>query len=355
LARPRLYDDRQPAEAESQLAEALGHYHAFVRERPRDLGGRYHLACANVTIGVARRRLKDLGGAKACQEQARDLFRELAAEDRSSAEYRSRLAECHTNLGVVLREMGRAPEARDAYREGITSLERALADFPGDPRLQKALALARYNLGNLLLDTDGPAAAEPVYRAAVPLWERQAADFPARSELRDMLGVSLHNLAIALSGQAKLDESLALLERATRLHEEVVRAGSRSAAHHSHLRNAYITHGEVLCKLGRHAGAAESAARAAKVLPKDPAGVVPAVRVLAECVRLAGQDGGLPEDRRRQLAAEYGRQAVALLRQAVARGHKDVGALADDPALKPLHGHPEFETFRSEVRPAEGP
>ena len=77
-------------------------------------------------------------------------------------------------------------------------------------------------------------------------------------------------------------------------------------------------------------------------LPQVPGYEVEAV-LLARCAALAAQDAGLPEERRQALADEYGGRAVALLREAVDKGYKDLEHLKTDPELRPLRSRGDFE------------
>src|SRR5262249_28144254 len=70
---------------------------------------------------------------------------------------------------------------------------------------------------------------------------------------------------------------------------------------------------------------------------------------LSRCVTLAEKDGKLDEDKRKQLAASYAGRALAMLRQAVARGYKNVARLKKSPDLQPLRERVEFRKLLAEL------
>ena len=63
---------------------------------------------------------------------------------------------------------------------------------------------------------------------------------------------------------------------------------------------------------------------------------------LCRCLRLADKDARLVDAERKKLARNYAEQALALLRQAVAGGYKDVARMKQDPDLEPLRAREEF-------------
>jgi hypothetical protein len=64
---------------------------------------------------------------------------------------------------------------------------------------------------------------------------------------------------------------------------------------------------------------------------------------------LADQDAQLNEARRKELAQSYADRALALLRQAVARGYKDAAHMKQNPNLQPLRAREEFKTLLAEL------
>jgi hypothetical protein len=85
------------------------------------------------------------------------------------------------------------------------------------------------------------------------------------------------------------------------------------------------------------------------VATDPPRDAYTAAGLLAGCVRLAAQDERLPEDRRREVATAYGDQAVAALRQAVAKGAKEVAGMKTDQGLDPLRPRTDFQKLLADL------
>ena len=82
----------------------------------------------------------------------------------------------------------------------------------------------------------------------------------------------------------------------------------------------------------------------------DPAGdAYKAAGFFARCVPLAEKDDKLPEARRKELAQSYAEQALAALRQAVAKGYKDVAHLKSDTDLDALRQRDDFKLLLKEL------
>jgi hypothetical protein len=66
-------------------------------------------------------------------------------------------------------------------------------------------------------------------------------------------------------------------------------------------------------------------------------------------VTLAGKDLRLAEPKREALARGCADRAMAVLRQAVARGYKDAAQMKNEPVLQPLRGRADFKKLLREV------
>src|SRR5262249_2240829 len=81
-----------------------------------------------------------------------------------------------------------------------------------------------------------------------------------------------------------------------------------------------------------------------------------AAGLLARCVPLAEKDDKLSEEKGKELAQAYGKQAVELLRRAVEKGFKDAAGLKKDPAFAAGRARADFQKLLSEMggRPHTG-
>jgi len=108
--------------------------------------------------------------------------------------------------------------------------------------------------------------------------------------------------------------------------------------HYWHLATAQV----LLCD---HRGAAAAAAELVRLYPDRWQEQVRAAEYLAQCAALAAKDAGLTDEQRGEVAREYGDRALALLRQAVDRGWRDVAALTG-PAFEPLRSRDDFHALQ---------
>src|SRR5205823_3556895 len=71
--------------------------------------------------------------------------------------------------------------------------------------------------------------------------------------------------------------------------------------------------------------------------------------ILARCVPLAQGDSRLTPSQQQERAQDYANRAVAMLRQGVQNGYKDVVHMRTDTDLDPLRSHAEFQKLLSEA------
>jgi hypothetical protein len=70
---------------------------------------------------------------------------------------------------------------------------------------------------------------------------------------------------------------------------------------------------------------------------------------VARAILLAEKDQKLSTAKRKELAEHYADQAINLLRQAIARGYKDVAHMKGDEDLGPLHSRADFQKLVQEL------
>jgi serine/threonine protein kinase/tetratricopeptide (TPR) repeat protein len=255
---------------------------------------------------------------------------------------RAVLAHSHLALGGVLEKTGHADQAVEHYRKAVAVR----------PDFQEAY----FDLGNALrkkADADDAIAA---FRQAVALGERQVQDHPQAPEPHSKTGMALNNLAVRLMEQDKLTEARELLEQAIQHQEAALGADRKNPDYRENLRNHCWSLAATLVRLGDHAGAARAATRLPEILPDGREEYLRAAIFLAMCVPLAEKDAQLPEDKRKDLAREYGDRAAALVRQAVARGYRDRKGLEKNSVWEPIRSHDDFRKALQELdeaRPKE--
>ena len=106
---------------------------------------------------------------------------------------------------------------------------------------------------------------------------------------------------------------------------------------------------ENLLQQGKHAEAAKVAEKFPGARPKDANGYQKAAVLLARCITLADKDAQITQAKRKELAQSYADRAIALLRQAVARGYQDAAQLKKDANIEPLRGRDDFRKLLAEL------
>ena len=147
-------------------------------------------------------------------------FEQSSDRDPANTVVRRRLAQGHNDLGNVLEDLSRWPEAR-AELETTVRLERELVAT--DPAARQSLAAGLNGLAIAVQATDGPAAAEPLFREALALSRTLLTETPDDRSLITVCAGIENNLAILLKPTRPAEaEALyhALIDRRAKLAAE---------------------------------------------------------------------------------------------------------------------------------------
>jgi serine/threonine-protein kinase len=315
-----LLDDLgRPADAEVAYRRSLAEREKLVADAPLVAAYRQELARAYLNLGelLAADQASHGWAARPAEAEAAlraslALREKLVADAPDNVEYRQELADTFASLGDCLTGVDKRPEAEAAFRRALAEREKLAAKSPTIPGYRVDVARSCTSLGTLFADGPDPAAGLPWYDRAVDGLAAVVKQRPKEASIREALGRAHAGRARALTRLKRFadadrdwDQALALthppdrpllvLERATELAK---------------------------------AGAADRAADIAAALGADPA-AKPNTLYNAACVCAGG-------------GSIYAEAAVALLRQAAARGFRDMTPLLTDPDLNPLRGRADF-------------
>jgi serine/threonine protein kinase len=320
----------QVAAAESDFREALGIRRRLAAEPGAAPIHRYELAAVYHCLGSLCSDLDRHADAVANFRLAIPILEKLVAHDRSNAPYRTELARTCNDLGSVLRTMKRRPEAKRALGRAIKLLERLAAEAPRNPDFRFDLANSLNNLALVHSSLYEDKEAMALHRRAIDLQRRLVADFGAVPDYHNQLGGTLQNLADLLMENRQGDEAWRLLQEALAQQWFALQTNPREPRYHEF----YRFHCDALADaLKKKAGPARGGWQ----------DYYYAAMMLARYVPLARQDGRLPPSKRPLVAQAFAGQAVALLREAVRRGFRDVRQLQTEPAWAPLRSQPAFQ------------
>jgi serine/threonine protein kinase/tetratricopeptide (TPR) repeat protein len=375
-----LKDLGKRAEAEAVLRQAVAIQERLVAESPAVPENRGALATSHNNLGAL---LRDMGRkveAEAAFRQAIAIQANLAADFPSVPGYRLDLSQSYGNLGVVLYfELGKPAAAAAAFRQALAIQEKLLATSPTAAEYRELLAGNHNGLGGVLMALGQRGQAEAAIRHGLAIQEKLAADFPSVPRYRIVLGGNQCNFGHLLRSCGRPDQAIVWQTRAiATLQDALVRIKVDVTAQ-QFLRNAYWNRAEALDDLKRFGEAVTDWSKAVELSPKSQR---PGLRMSRAASRVrAGQvdaaikevdelipkaDGIMTYDAacifalasalssNTSLATRetYAGRAVALLRQAAAKGWKDVAHMKTDPDLAPLRGRDDFKELTAELERA---
>ncbi|MCB9749785.1 MAG: serine/threonine protein kinase [Myxococcales bacterium] len=170
--------------------------------RERALGSEHpSVADSLVNLAVVERGDRHNEAARALYERAITIYEATLGPEHP------KLAVALNNLALTLGDAGAHDEAKALHERVLAIRERALGE--GHP----SIASAQYNLALVVLKTDGPEAGRRALERALALWEKAlGAEHPH-------LAHPLTNLSELARDEGRVDEAVALAERAVTLRE----------------------------------------------------------------------------------------------------------------------------------------
>jgi serine/threonine protein kinase/tetratricopeptide (TPR) repeat protein len=384
-----LLDDlgRRP-EAEAEYRRALALQEQLASDFPTLPDYRRDLSVSHNNLGAVQHELGKWPEAEAHYRQALALQEQLAADLPTVPEYRQELARSHYNLGILLKGLGKGPEAEAEYRRALALGEQLTADCPTVPQYRKELADTHHSLGILLAEWGKRPKAETEYRQAIALGERLVADFPQVPPYAVALGGTYCNVGNLLLDEGQPAQALEWYAKAIRVLQQALDRTPGVQAR-QFLRNSYLNRARALARLGRHAEGVPDWDRA---IALDEGPMRPTLRLwratalayagedskatseVPEVLRAGTPDAGLcynaacvyaaaaaraaraaPAHTSSLRAEQHSRRAVALLRDAVARGFQNVADLKENPDLEPLRARADFQQLVADLEAKQKP
>jgi tetratricopeptide (TPR) repeat protein len=276
---------------------------------------------------------------------------ELAADPGTPLD-REQLGVAYHNLGMELTNNAQWAEAEDWYRAALAAWDRLAADSPtlaDTPAFRASRGGTLNNLGILRARAGDTTAAEKLFREAAGLRTRLADDFPENPDYASDLGRTLEWLGGMLRDLKQFDESVRVFRESVR--RQGIALGLRPkdpvfrdlcCKHQAQVADTFL-------RMNRSVDAAVAALKLPRLAPDDPAVLLRASCLFANCAALAQKDHGFPWGLGWVLTRVYQRQAVALVRQAVAKGLGDATRVLADPVYDPVRGCEEFRVLFHEV------
>jgi tetratricopeptide (TPR) repeat protein len=291
-------------------------------------------------------------------------------------DYLRELAESHHNLGSLLAEFRKGPEAEQQYRKALAMEEKLVAQFPAVPQYRVDLAGSHNRLGMLLTGLGKRPEAEQECRKALAIRERLVAEFPTVPQYRVDLGGSYCNLGF-LNGQPA--ESLEWFEKAIRTLTAVFEQDRRLVLAGQFLRNSHWNRAKAYDRLRKFSEAIQdwdkaialspveeqSGHRAARATSRLQAGqVAEAVAEVAELAKSTNWNSGqwydfacvyaVASGNSADKKQEYADRAMDLLQKAVKAGWRDAVHMGKDTDLDAIRGREDFKKLIEELAAKPG-
>ena len=238
------------------LQTAREFYQEFAAEQPTD--------ALNEELGNAHHRLASIsrivGDADVARDEleiAIDTFERLVEASPDNDAYRSALAAAHSELGLVLMDVG-DEEAEAHYQQALDLYRQLDARDSGDDYLRSALADVNDNYGQWLERQGRLDDAEPVLQEGLALREALAEANPEDADRQSRAGYSAVNLTSFFARQGKLERAREYGRIAAAYAEPPVAAHPRRADYRVGLAAAYENLGGIEMLLENY-GASQAA------------------------------------------------------------------------------------------------
>jgi tetratricopeptide (TPR) repeat protein len=190
-------------------------------------------------------------------EKARGYYRKFLDQRRGDPALSLELAQASAGLADVVRQIGTAPEALEAYRDALALYEPLGRAEPHSRSLCLEQAQLFNYLGSVQSGVGRTDEAIESTRKAESILVGSLRDHPGNVTLRNELANCYHNLGMIEAARGRYDTALGLLGQARGIEEELLRARPKEAEFQYKLANTLNSIGVVLGQSRRSAEAAE--------------------------------------------------------------------------------------------------
>jgi tetratricopeptide (TPR) repeat protein len=336
---------QRASEAESQFRRAVALLGELLKRAPNSPALQQHLARAYLNLGTVIPSPQRFADAKEANDQAIATLVALSEKFPDNPDYRHELGVAYNNLGNLFVRTNRTIEAKTAFSQSAERFAALARDFPKVPAYRSELANSFNSTGSVrAFEKDHEGAAE-AWQQAAALLEGLASEHGNVATYRGDLGMVLGNLGLAHHARAQWPAAREHLAKSIEHLTRVVAESPDQAFYRQVLRDAYQNLAEVLLASHDHAAAAKAARSLADVFRQEGRDRYLAVCFLARCAGEVSADTTLGPAEREALAQDYADEAMALFRQAVERGFRDVDQIEKDRehALQSLAARPDFQ------------
>lgn len=335
----------EPAKAESTYNTALAIYEKLVTTYPDNV--EYRIGYA----GCLRNYGPVLAAADRPQQALAVYQKALAllATKEAAAQTPQRLlsqAEVLNNLADLERKLGQ-PKAEDTLRRTLAIFNDLAARPQPSRAVRHNLAIAQYNLGDLLADLNRLPEAEARTNQASTGFEALLAESPNSIELQSEFGLILEAKGNLLAKRGEHALARTAFGDAVAHQRVAVKLSKNRSDTRALLGRHLIALADNNTKLGAYKEAASNALEVPNAVPPSlrAQGCLDAARSLARLLSHAATDQKLTSGERDQLSRSYLGRTVVLLREVIDTKDSLMDQIKKDADIKELQSRPEFQSI----------
>jgi serine/threonine protein kinase/tetratricopeptide (TPR) repeat protein len=341
-------------EAQEAHHEALSLMKVLIANHPTIPEYKAGLAVTHVLLGNLYTRTGSHKEAVQAHETALATRKDLVANYPTVREYQEHLAMCLLILGRLYAKAQPA-EAERVGQEAVAILKVLIRDHPMIAQYQRLLAGAYCSLAVSYEAAGRPTEAESAYRDALKIDEKLVADSPTVPDNQLQLSSVFNGLAQLAMARADSAQARALLQQAIPHQQAALRANPLDPASRSLYSDSLSTLTKSCAGQGDQAAAIETAIKLRELGWNPPGDAYNAACALAQCIPIVEKDEKASKEERAKQVLFYGDQAMAMLRDAVAKGYKDAAHMKKDTDLDRLRSREDFKKLVAELEAAAKP
>jgi tetratricopeptide (TPR) repeat protein/tRNA A-37 threonylcarbamoyl transferase component Bud32 len=210
----------QAAQRKRLLADALGYYRDFLKQRSGDPALQTQVAETYLKVAAITARIGNKAEALAAGEQALAAYQALSREQSKEAQWPRKIAVCLYEIAAAQLDLGRLEDSLRSYQQYQNLCERLGREMPDKATWRANLAVAFGGLANAHMEAGRQEEALRLYHRARAIQEQIAAEFPkVASNLRN-LSLNYQQLGFSCDDS---HEAIRWVRQATALQEQLVR------------------------------------------------------------------------------------------------------------------------------------
>ncbi len=348
VTRNRTSEGRE--DALQALRHALELRAARVKAQPRDAHRRADLAAAHQELAIVLRDANRQKEALHEFQQAHEIREKLVRDNPTVLSYKFDLASSLTDLGAFHHQQKRLEKALECFQEARDIYAKLFGLDPDSPSIRSMLAQSYFRMGIIEGALDRRSEEYRSLTRARDLQEVLIKIDPGNLDHHRDLSRSLNNLGQNRMAMNHPEEVPPLLHEALDHMRLVLSRAPRVPAYRQTISFNWRTLAEAEKRLGHTHAAADALREFAKLWPDNPQELYHAARhLMIVAGRIGAGKSELTADEQAERQQDID-DALAMLRQAISHGFRDVARLRKDKAFDSLHSH---EAFRALVRDLE--